>query len=125
MGHRFTKGSSTLTECLQKEVRDSPHKVEGFQEADSRTRHCLPTPQVFAQECAVRSIDCFCVHPYSVPFMTGNTPMLTTHHPRQPKYQTMRLKRRRWNGQAFNFQTTRASTKTRAPTKTSNLIHLP
>jgi hypothetical protein len=56
MGHWITQGSSALTKCLQEEVRDSPHKTEGFQEADSRTWHRPSTPQVFAQECAVRSM---------------------------------------------------------------------
>ena len=55
MGHWITQGSSTLTKCLQEEVRDSPHKAEGFQEADSRTWYCPSTPQVFAQECTVGS----------------------------------------------------------------------
>ena len=56
MGHRIMQGSSTVTKCLQEEILDSPHKAEGFQEPDSRTWHCPPAPQVFAQECAVGSI---------------------------------------------------------------------
>ena len=56
MGHGISQGSSALAKRLQEEVRDSPHKTERFQEADSRAWHRLSTPQVSAQECTVGSI---------------------------------------------------------------------